>query len=768
MFTRTEPGSIWLHAVSVGEVASAIPLLGELRGSNPKIPIYVSTSTVAGRRAAEQQLSDLVNGVFYAPIDYVFSVRKALRVIRPALVIVFETEIWPNLYNESKRTGAALAIVNGRISDRTWPRYSRAGWLFGPVLSRANVIFAQSETDYRRYRELGVPVEKLGQPGNLKYDASLVPGQLELPTFGARQIWIAASTVGPNERGSIERHETDEDDIVIRSFLSLAAEFPGLLLILAPRQPARFEIVSVKLKNSGVHFMRRSDQQRDPKKDLALPGVLLLDSIGELSRLYSLANVAFVGGSLAPRGGHNILEPAAAGVPVIVGPHMHNFQAIARDFIAASAIVQINGADELTGTLRQLLSKQEFARQLGGRARIVVGQKQGVAKRIADQLWKAYYGACPSSPTSFLSRLILGWLASAWIAGGRLKRRQGERRASSVASLSVPVISIGGITVGGSGKTPFAKYLADRLKDRGYAPAILTRGYRRRSPAENLVFAPGAKVPPAYTGDEAQIFLRAGVAPIGIGANRYDTARLLLSKYPETGVLLLDDGFQHARLKRDVDLVVIDGLDPFGSDHAVPLGRLREPLDALARADIFVVTRAPDDRRFDAIQSRLHEYNPTAPVFRSLLKSRGWRDNVTGARIDSLGTQRVAAFCGLGNPQNFWGTLESLGLEVVFRWAFRDHHQYKATDIRRVAHQAHAHGAGMLVTTEKDRVNLPTNLNTALGETNLAWLEIDLELDDERAFFSALDLVLERKRTAKAGERSSGASFTENGRFVRE
>jgi 3-deoxy-D-manno-octulosonic-acid transferase len=768
MFTRTEPGSIWLHAVSVGEVASAIPLLRELRGSNAKIPIYVSTSTVAGRAAAAQQLSDLVNGVFYAPVDYVFCVRKVLRVIRPALVIIFETEIWPNLYNESKRAGAALAIVNGRISDRTWPRYSRAKWLFGPVLSRANVIFAQTETDYCRYRELGVPLEKLGQPGNLKYDASVAAERLELPTFGARQIWIAASTVGPNERGSIERHETDEDEIVIRSFLSLAAEFPGLLLMLAPRQPARFEVVSAKLKNSGANFLRRSEQKRDPNSGLTLPGVLLLDSIGELSRLYSLADVAFVGGSLAPRGGHNILEPAAAGVPVIVGPHMHNFKAMVQDFAAASAIVQIENGDELTGTLRQLLSNLEFARQLGGRGRIVAGQKQGVAKRLAAHLWDAYYGACPCSPASFISRLVLGALASAWIAGGHLKRRQGERRASSVAPLSVPVISIGGITVGGSGKTPFTKYLSERLKDRGYAPAILTRGYRRRSPAENLVFAPGARVPAAHTGDEAQIFLRAGVAPIGIGANRYDTARLLLSKYPETDVLLLDDGFQHARLKRDVDLVVIDGLDPFGSEHAVPLGRLREPLDALARADIFVVTRAPEDRRFEAIRSRLHEYNPTAPVFRSRLKPRGWRDNATGARIDSLGTHRVAGFCGLGNPQNFWSTLESLGLEVVFRWAFGDHHQYKATDIRRVAHQARAHGATVLVTTEKDRVNLPTNLHKALGNTNLVWLEVDLELEDERAFFSALGLVLERKRALKAGERSSGASFTENGRFVRE
>jgi tetraacyldisaccharide 4'-kinase len=278
---------------------------------------------------------------------------------------------------------------------------------------------------------------------------------------------------------------------------------------------------------------------------------------------------------------------------------------------------------------------------------------------------------------------------------------------------------------------------------RGYLPAILTRGYRRRSPAENVVLAPGAKVPASLTGDEAQIFLRAGLAPIGIGSNRYETAKVLLEQFPDTDILLLDDGFQHARLRRDVDVLVIDGLDAFGGEALVPLGRLREPLSSLERAGVFVVTRAESDLRFQSIRSRLREFNPTAPVFRTRLIARTWRDVETGQEIE-LGRQRVAAFCGLGNPQNFWNTLDSLGLDVVFRWAFEDHHTYRPVELHYLTSQAIFHGAQLLVTTEKDRMNLPVHLSKSIAPLTVAWLEIDLELQDSAAFFSFLEGELRR------------------------
>lgn len=730
----------------MGEIASAVPLLKHLRAAQPSVPLYLSTSTVAGRRAAERQASAFVDAIFYSPLDYVSCVRRTLSFLRPKLLIVLETEIWPNLYNETRRLGARLAIVNGRISSRTWRRYYRLRSFFCPILQIPDLVFAQSAADRDRYEQLGVSPAKLLVAGNLKYDTSPPPPAAHLPIFGAQHVWIAASTVGPNERGSSVRHSIDEDDIVIRAFQCLAAEFPHLLLILAPRQPARFDEVARKLSASGLPFARRSRLGNETR--LPLPGVLLLDTIGELASLYSLAHVVFVGGSLAPRGGHNIIEPAAAGAPVIVGPHMQNFEAISDDFLRAEAIVQIQSEKDLGPTVRDLLLDQNRARELGSRARQVVASQRGATRFIADHLWSLYYSADPRRPRNFAARLALSPLAWLWREGGVLKRRRSEHRAASLLPIPAPVISIGGITVGGSGKTPFTTYLAERLKERGHSPAILTRGYRRRSPAEYLVFAPGSKVPTAFTGDEPQIFLRAAVGPLGIGANRYQTALILLRQFPSTDVLLLDDGFQHAQLERDFDIVLIDGLDPFGQNELVPLGRLREPLEALGRADAFVVTRAEIDPRYAAICDCLRQYNQRAPIFRTRLVARCWRDYRTGACITDIGNRRVAAFCALGNPESFWRTLDRLGLKVVFRWSFPDHHPYKPVELRRIAHQARLHGAEVLVTTEKDRINCPSDLGKVIGPLDLAWLEIQLELEDEPGFFAELEKAIRKRETA--------------------
>lgn len=735
-----------MHAVSVGEVASAIPLIRQLRAGQPLVPFYLSTSTVAGRKAAVRQASSLVDGIFYAPLDYASCVRRALKAVRPALVIVLETEIWPNLYAETHCSGARLAIANGRISARTWPQYQAWRWLFAPVLQLADEVLVQSAADFERYSLLGIAAPKLSIAGNLKYDAASAPAPARLPSFDAEHVWIAASTAGPNEAGSLTKHAVDEDDIVISVFKELAREFPGALLVLAPRQPARFDEVARKLEASGLPWRRRSASTGELPFQIALPGVLLLDTIGELAALYARAHVVFVGGSIAPRGGHNIIEPAIAGVPIVIGPHMQNFEAIASDFIEQHAVVQIRGEQELAGAIRDLLKNPRRASDLGRRALLLALSRQGVSRSIAARLWPLYHAAWLRTPHGDLMRLLLGLLALVWKAGAFLQRGKAERRAASLLPLPVPAVSIGGITVGGSGKTPFTNYLAGRLRADGYAPAILTRGYRRRFPAENLVLGPGAKASPRLTGDEAQIFLRAGIAPIGIGARRYESAKILLRQFPSTGVLLLDDGFQHARIDRDFDVVVIDGLDPFGQDALVPLGRLREPLSALARAGAFIVTRAENDLRFEAIRARLRTLNPAAPAFRTRLLARCWRDYRTGACMEIQAGARVAAFCGLGNPQNFWRTLESLGLNVTFRWFFEDHHSYKPFELQRLAHQARMHGAKVLVTTEKDRINCPNHLAKAIAPVNLAWLEIDLKLEDEPRFLEIIERMLRKRR----------------------
>lgn len=738
----TKTGAIWLHAVSVGEIVSAVPLIRILKRDQPGIPVYLSTSTVGGRKAALHQAADLVDGVFYSPFDYPSCVRRVLRRLRPALLVVFETEIWPNLYAETKRSGAQLAIVNGRISNRTWPRYRAWKRWFCPILQFPDLILVQSSVDYARYKELGAPPAKLAVAPNLKYDAPQSAADVEIDTFGAQQVWIAASTVGPNERGNFRKHSVDEDDIVLDSFETLARDFPNLLLILVPRQPERFDQVARKLAARKIRFLRRSASRTDPAPPLNLPGVLLLDTVGELSGIYRSAHVAFVGGSLAPRGGHNILEPAAAALPIIVGPHIDNFESIVQEFLESRALLQIRTAAELAPTVRELLNDGNRARQIGGRASRIVQAHRGASAQVAQRLWPIYYCCTLRNIHHPLARLLLAPLAGLWKEGGALKRQHSEHFTLISPPLSALVISVGGITVGGSGKTPFAVYLVSRLQAYGYSPAILTRGYGRRSPEETLVFAPRAKVPSAVTGDEAQIFLRSTDAPIGIGTKRYETAQILLRQFPSTDVLVLDDGFQHARLQRDADVVLIDGLDPFGGEEVVPLGRLREPLNALCRAHFFVVTRAEENLRFQAIARRLSELNPNAPAFRTRLIARSWHDYRNGEIIPDLAGRRVGAFCALGNPENFWQTLAALGLEVVFRWQFPDHHAYNPAELYRVAHQARIHGADILVTTEKDRINCPSHLGRTIAPLDLAWLKIDLELEDESRFFTLLEEIL--------------------------
>ncbi len=302
------------------------------------------------------------------------------------------------------------------------------------------------------------------------------------------------------------------------------------------------------------------------------------------------------------------------------------------------------------------------------------------------------------------------------------------------------MISVGGLAVGGSGKTPLVLWLAERLKERGTQPAILTRGYRRRAAEPHTVIAPGERAPAERTGDEAQIYVRAAVGPLGIGADRAAVGRLIEERFaPE--VFLLDDGFQHWRLARSLDIVVLDALDPFGGGAPIPLGRLRESLAALARADAIVVTRTAPGESIAAIEARVRKYNAKAPVFQSRVAARGWRD-AAGEAV-SL-PPRVAAFCGLGNPDSFWRTLRELSVAPVWRRAFGDHHRYTRQELAGMAAEARAAGAEALVTTEKDAANLGAGWREALDGLAVLWLEIGIEIDQAEALVNLVEAPLSR------------------------
>ena len=740
-FKQTVPGAIWLHAVSVGEVLSVIELARRLRAEFPRAALFVSTTTLAGRATARAKLAGLATGVFYAPIDHVFAVRRVLRTIQPALVIIVETEIWPNLFREAKRAGCGLIILNGRISDRTERRYRQHRWFFREVMRWPDAVVVQSELMRDRYLSAGMRLARLMVGGNLKYDVAPQPAESDSParrfieSVRPAEVWVAASTMPP-----------DEDDVVLAAFHQLIQQHTRLLLVLAPRKPERFEEVAAKLAQAGVRFTRRSSLQ-----DTQLPAVLLLDSMGELSGLFPLADVVFMGGTLAARGGHNILEPAFFARPVVCGPHMENFREIAEEFRAARAFLEIQTTSQLAGAVDGLLKDRDGAIEMGRRALECAEANRGATERAITVIREVAKGACPRFRPNMAEFMFYWPLSVAWRWLGAWTRRRNMRRRKK---LNAGVISVGNLTMGGSGKTPLVLYLAEEIRRGGRQPGILTRGYGRHSLQKHLILEPGARVTVSQSGDEPQIFLRAAGAPVGIGSDRFETGRMLQERFG-ADVLILDDGFQHLRLERQVDIVLIDALRPFGGGEVFPLGWLREPLEALARAEIIVITRSECSRGTFDLRCAVRRYNARAPIFHARSVPEQWVEASSGQQIAELPLSRVGAFCGLGNPESFWCTLELMGLQTAERVVFDDHHSYRAREVRRMAHQFQASKVEAAVTTEKDAINMCDGCVKLLAPLPLYWLKIRTAIDREAEFLELIERRLgARPRTSTA--RGSG------------
>ena len=368
--------SVWIHAVSVGEVLAARPLVAALRERLPGYRIFLSTTTMTGNAVAKKSIRG-IDGLLYAPFDFPHPVRYALEVLNPSVLVLVETELWPNLIHEAHRRGTRVALVNGRISPRSFPRYRRFRGLLRPVLAEMDAFLMQGAPHAERIRELGAAPERVQVTGNLKYDA-VEPGRLperlaRLLTGGAdrRPLWVAGSTV------------EGEEPLVLSAFHRVRARVPQARLLVAPRHPERFASVPGMIESSGFRCLKRSALDPQAWQD---GEVMLLDTLGELSQVYALASVVFVGGSLVAAGGHNILEPAVAGKPVIVGPHMENFQEIADEFRGEQALVQVSTADELGSEVASLLLDEERRSGLGERARDLVGRNRGAVARSADAL----------------------------------------------------------------------------------------------------------------------------------------------------------------------------------------------------------------------------------------------------------------------------------------------------------------------------------------------------------------------------------------------
>ena len=369
---------IWLHAVSVGEVLAASRLVGELDRALPGYRLVISTTTRTGQELARDRFGP--DRVFYCPLDLPWAVRATLNALQPRLLILAETEFWPNLLSGCFRRGIPVAVVNARISDRSWPRYRRLRALWKPFLERLSRVLAQSETDAERLKAIGCSLERVTVAGNLKFDV-----RAAVEAEATRLLKALAPTLRLVVAGSTLE---GEEAVLVEVWPRLLEADPQLALILAPRHPERFGGVAALLDRAGIQWVKRSDWRSQPAEagKPLLPGeIVLLDTIGELASVYSLAAVAFVGGSLIPAGGHNPLEPAQFGVPIVMGPHYANFRAITDDLRTRNAI-RIAAKEELAVALIELLRDRLAAVAMGERARQVFDQQAGATSRCVEAL----------------------------------------------------------------------------------------------------------------------------------------------------------------------------------------------------------------------------------------------------------------------------------------------------------------------------------------------------------------------------------------------
>ncbi|HET9679505.1 MAG TPA: lipid IV(A) 3-deoxy-D-manno-octulosonic acid transferase [Gammaproteobacteria bacterium] len=373
---RFETGCLWLHAASVGEVQAAIPLVNALTKRYPDTPLLITSFTATGRARAETAFENIAT-VATLPWDSGFFVGRFLKRVKPRALLVLETEIWPCLFTACKRREIPVAIVSARLSHSTMASYQRFNGLLQPALSAINLIAAQSSADAGRYKTLGLQTVEV--TGNIKFDISLPSGvreqgeALRMSLFPQRRVWLAAST------------REGEEEQILAAFRQVHTRFPDTCLIIAPRYPERGDQVETLATRAKWAVARRS-RDDSPTIDTA---VFILDTLGELGSFYAACDVAFVGGSLVPVGGHNLLEPAALALPVMSGPYTHNAPDIAEQLEAAGGLCRVNNSDELAETVNRLLTDASEREAMGQAALEIIEKNRGAVKASLQALYQA-------------------------------------------------------------------------------------------------------------------------------------------------------------------------------------------------------------------------------------------------------------------------------------------------------------------------------------------------------------------------------------------
>ena len=774
---------VWIHGASVGEIVATSPLVKEIKERMPGKKVLVSAFTVGGYNMAKQIIPEADAIIFY-PLDLPFVAESMVRRIHPGVFMPVETELWPNFLRAIKERRIPVMMVNGRISEKSVKNYRYLYKIWDDMLDTVTRFCMQSRIDADYITSLGANPKKIFVTGNTKFDqtyAAVTPEDLatykrELGIVGAYPVIVAGST-----------HATEEEAL-FNAFGQLRKEYPDARLVIAPRKTSRCDEIKRLAKKFGYETGYRS-QLKDMQEPRPKDPVLLIDTIGELGRIYSVGDVVFVGGSLVHHGGHNVLEPAAHAKPILVGPSMENFKDSYSLLSKVGACRMIKNTDELAQALLEISKDDVLRKKMGDASLQVIHENRGAAIRSIDYLQNLLELNTP--PQTFHADYIVNTRNFNEAGGGGLKHSDavvqylfqvahgpnppfygwillGLLRLLSylyefgvrfilllykfgvlqTKKLNCCVISIGNITVGGTGKTPTAQKVARMVKDMGYRVVILNRGYRSNWDKELGVVSDGQKIyMTAYeAGDEAYLMAKTlpGI-PVVIGKDREVTGQYAVDKLGAQ-VIIMDDGYQHWQLQRDLDIVLVDTLSCFGNGCVLPRGTLREPLEDLNRASMILLTKTDQSSPLSRTQlcDVINKYNSKAPVIGSIhhplnfVEIADWYKDihVNVKDLSELKWKKVMVFSAIGNPSSFEQTLASCGLDILEAIRYPDHHDYGMLEMQYISERAKELKAVALVTTGKDAVKIPTEFIYFNREIPLYILNMDILITKNNECFT--------------------------------
>lgn len=735
---------IWVHAASVGEIVATSPLIKEFRKEFPKSPILVSVVTTSGYEMANRIIKD-ADAIIYFPLDLPWLAGHVLRRIRPRVFLPVETELWPNFLRTARRIHVPVMMVNGRISDKSVKQYRHLHSLLRDMIGTVKLFAMQSAIDAEYIMRLGAPKELVTVTGNTKFDQTYTDVSPEEKQRIVEEMGLVEND-GIFLAGSTHR---GEEEPVLQAFQAVRKTHPHARLVIAPRELLRTTEVVHLCRKAGFTVTTRTKLQHEAPQG---EDIVILDTIGELGKVYSIGDVVFVGGSLVPHGGHNILEPAAHGKAIIVGSHMFNFKDTYALFKNRDACLTVKNGEELAKEVTRLFDEPEHRHRMEEETRAIVRENKGASRKSAillHQMLDSYESSpenrhCVRSTqkitnfqTYFIDlvhskevdgffpniimgilhvfSLIYGLLVNIKLAGYRYGVFQKQK-------LDCFVISLGNVTVGGTGKTPTAQRLARDIRDMGYRVVILNRGYRAKWHGEVGIVSDGKRLhmDAAEAGDEAYMLAKhLPEVPVLIGAERAKTGRYAMEHFGAE-VAILDDGYQHWQLERDLDILLVDAVNVFGNGYILPRGTLREPISHISRADICLMTKVDQAAAgsCDYIRKTVHRYNPDARIVESIHQPRcfipltEWYVNIASQGIDiaKMRGKRIMAVSAIGNPASFEQTLSDLGAVIIESLRYPDHHDYAMSEMTDIFQQAENAGAEAIVITEKDAVKIPADV----------------------------------------------------------